>query len=160
MTLEEKLRSVLETYGDGFVQKLRDKLEQIVKPPATGEGARSLRSEVDGSALNITGLAYLSALDTGTSGYKGIPYPRDKEGGIDEWIRRKGIRSTKGYTIKQLSFVIAKAIYDRGTRPTDFLDIVFREDRGRLENMLLDGITEHIDTIITKPFAEQTQRNR
>ena len=156
MTLEEKLKSVLETYGDGFVQKLRDKLEQIVKPPATGDGARSLRSEVDGSALNITGLAYLSALDTGTRGYRNFPSPIN----IERWVRAKGIKSSEGLTIKQLSFAISRGIADRGTRPTDFLDIVFREDRGRLESMLLDGITEHIDTVITKPFAEQTQRNR
>jgi hypothetical protein len=156
MTLEEKLSSVLETYGEGFVKKLKDKLKQIVQPEASGRGANSLISDVEGTSLNIMGFGYLSALDTGTSKYKDFPSPRN----IESWINSKGIKSTNGYSIKKLSFAISRSIYEKGTKPRDFLDIVFREDRVRLENMLLDGITEHIDIVITKPFAEQTKRTQ
>lgn len=152
--LKERLIQVLELYGEGFAQKLKDKLGRIVQPPATGEGARSITSDVEGNALNIRGLAYLSALDTGTRGYRNFPSPLN----LEKWIRAKGITSSEGLTIKQLSFAISRSIKDRGTRPTDFLDIVFREDRGRLEDMLLDEMTEYFDITITKPFAEQTKK--
>ena len=152
--LEERLLRILELYGEGFEQKLKDKLGRIVQPPATGAGAASITSDVEGSALNIRGLAYLSALDTGTRGYRNFPSPIN----LERWIRAKGIRSSEGYSIKQLAFAMSRSIAERGTRPTDFLDITFREDRGRLEEMLLDGITEHLDITITKPFAEQTKK--
>jgi len=154
--LRERLIQILELYGEGFEQKLKDKLTRIVQPPATGDGARSINSDVDGNALNIRGLAYLSALDTGTRGYRNFPSPLN----LERWIRAKGIKSSKGHSIKQLAFAISRSIAQRGTRPTDFLDIVFREDRGRLEEMLLDGITEHLDITISKPFAEQTKRKQ
>ena len=71
--LEQKLSNILNIYGEGFVQKLKDKLQSIIKPPATGAGANSIRHEVKDESLRITGLAYLSALDTGTSRYKNYP---------------------------------------------------------------------------------------
>ena len=151
--LEQKLTNILNTYGEGFVEKLRNKLQSIIKPPATGEGARSLSYEVRDNALRVSGLGYLSALDTGTMRYKNYPSPVN----LEKWILAKGIKSDSGKSTKQLAFAISRSIRDRGTRPTDFLDIVFREDRARLDQMLLDGIEEYIETIVSKPYAEQNK---
>ena len=151
--LEQKLSNVLNIYGEGFVQKLKDKLQSIIKPPATGAGANSIRHEVKDESLRITGLAYLSALDTGTSRYKNYPSPVN----LEKWIMAKGIKFDSGMKPKQLAFAISRSIRDRGTRPTDFLDIVFREDRLRLEQMIFDELEQHIETIVRKPYAEQNK---
>lgn len=149
--LEQKLAKILNTYGVGFVAKLKAKLTQIIRPPATGSGAESLRHEVQGTSLNIIGNHYLSALDSGTSAYTAAPSPRR----IEEWIRAKGITSTNKLTTKQLSFAISKGIEQRGTRPTDFLDIVFMNDRSRLERMINVQVSEYIDMTVTKPYRDQ-----
>jgi hypothetical protein len=151
--LDQKLTNILNTYGDGFIEKLRDKLQSIIKPPATGAGAKSLSYEAKDMALRVSGLSYLSALDTGTRRYTNYPSPVN----LEKWILAKGIKSDSGMSTKKLAFAISRSIRDRGTRPTDFLDIVFREDRARLDQMLLDGIEEYIETIVSKPYAEQNK---
>jgi hypothetical protein len=152
--LAQKLVNILNTYGEGFVGRLKDKLDTIIKPPATGRGAASIDYDIEGTSLNISGLAYLTALDSGSSGYRNFPSPRN----IETWVRAKGITSTEGLTIKQLSFAISRSIADRGTRPTDFIDVVFREDRDRLTELLAEAITETIDITTTKPAQEQAAK--
>lgn len=151
--LDQKLTNILNIYGEGFIEKLRDKLQSIIKPPATGAGAKSLSYEAKDMALRVSGLSYLSALDTGTRRYTDYPSPVN----LEKWILAKGIKSDSGMSTKKLAFAISRSIRDRGTRPTDFLDIVFREDRARLDQMLLDGIEEYIETIVSKPYAEQNK---
>lgn len=151
--LDQKLTNILNIYGEGFIEKLRDKLQSIIKPPATGAGAKSLSYEAKDMALRVSGLSYLSALDTGTRRYTNYPSPVN----LEKWILAKGIKSDSGMSTKKLAFAISRSIRDRGTRPTDFLDIVFREDRARLDQMLLDGIEEYIETIVSKPYAEQNK---
>lgn len=151
--LDQKLTNILNIYGEGFIEKLRDKLQSIIKPPATGAGAKSLSYEAKDMTLRVSGLSYLSALDTGTRRYTNYPSPVN----LEKWILAKGIKSDSGMSTKKLAFAISRSIRDRGTRPTDFLDIVFREDRARLDQMLLDGIEEYIETIVSKPYAEQNK---
>ena len=151
--LDQKLTNILNIYGEGFIEKLRDKLQSIIKPAATGAGAKSLSYEAKDMALRVSGLSYLSALDTGTRRYTNYPSPVN----LEKWILAKGIKSDSGMSTKKLAFAISRSIRDRGTRPTDFLDIVFREDRARLDQMLLDGIEEYIETIVSKPYAEQNK---
>lgn len=151
--LDQKLTNILNIYGEGFIEKLRDKLQSIIKPPATGSGAKSLSYEAKDMTLRVSGLSYLSALDTGTRRYTNYPSPVN----LEKWILAKGIKSDSGMSTKKLAFAISRSIRDRGTRPTDFLDIVFREDRARLDQMLLDGIEEYIETIVSKPYAEQNK---
>lgn len=109
--LIDQVKNIFDNYGKLIVADLKRKLQED-DTNVTGSAVSSLSYLINENGLEIIGNKYISAIDTGTSGYNNPPSPIN----IEKWIRARGITADNPkYKIKDLAFAISRTIYKKGT---------------------------------------------
>jgi hypothetical protein len=163
--LKPRLHKILKMYGAKIVSNLQREL-RINDNIATGKAIESLKSVVfsdvtmgrSNVVLNIVGLNYINALDTGTA-------PASRKGrksrykSIEQWIRAKSnfkLRDRSGRflpkterNIKRAAFSISRSIGQKGIRPYNLLEYAFvPEERKIVADVVVAFIEEELNKII------------
>lgn len=155
------MRSLLELYGETFVNDLVEKMNELGLN-SSGKGAASIRYDAADMSLEISSLKHVSAVDTGlnpedfVSGRK----PSTSKNGLDKWVRRTFKRMVPDLNDKELrriSFAVAKNIKNKGTikrapfnyNGANFVSFVINKQLNALERDISDLVLEDIDKTIT-----------
>lgn len=113
------MKLMLDKLGQEYVDWLKE-LIQIADKVASGKLLKSIDYKLikttEKYVLTITGEDYLKWVDMGRKSNSRMP-PVDK---IIKWAKVKNINS-KGKTIQQLGWAIAKSIQKKGIQPTNIL---------------------------------------
>ncbi len=156
MDIEWKnLRAVLKQYGEVFIENAKERLAQN-----NSNATYTLSDSMKLSSVEITD-DYFSVTIEIEDYWKYVEegrgpgkYPPVEK--IEEWVERKPVQpqSINGDTpsVKQLSFLIARKIAERGTTPNPFFEITKEETWKQMEESIYEAIqediAEHLESII------------
>ena len=161
----ENTQKVLKDFGIAFIERYRNGLNEK-EANATGNLTNSLNYEINVGekriALSIELAEYWRYLEYGSKGektsypeaYYAAHFPPPSE--IEKWIIAKPVipepRKGKLPTTKQLSYMIANSIYNKGVEPR----FIFRdsaEDVWKIfEGELREAISEDVRNDVTEVF--------
>lgn len=165
--LIKQIQNIFSRYGETLVNAYKQKLTAD-GTKATGQAIKSLGFTATANSLNIFGNSYILRIDTGTkpSDYKdktdrGLPSPR----ALEEWIKARGISSSKYKKPKDLAFAISRSIArEKGTilrfrGGTGLLDYVFKQYEKPLTEEMIEVIGEEITIATEKVFNNANNKN-
>jgi hypothetical protein len=165
--LIKQIQNIFNKYGETLVKAYKQKLNDD-GTNVSGQAIRSLGFTVTANSLNIFGNSYILRIDTGTrpSDYKnktdrGLPSPR----ALEEWVKLRGITSSKYKKPKDLAFAISRSIArEKGTilrfrGGTGLLDYVFKQYEKPLTEEMIEVIGEEITIATEKVFNNANNKN-
>ena len=169
MLKHKRVEAHLATFGNNVIAKAKQNLR---KRNASSGLSKSLEYDLKISLrsfeFSISMETYGKFLDKGVSGVKrkhNTPYSYRSKGGkrglkgmpppkaFDKWNIRRGIapRNSKGQfgSRKQTNFLIAKSIFEKGIKPTNFLTKPFEDEFKHLPDQLVEKYALDVEEFLT-----------
>ena len=142
-----QLKKALQTIGKIWRKNARISLRKQDKVN-TGALYNSMSVAVQGASRNIFSRQSESPFKFGSGNG-----PRGLRGAIDKWVAKKGFQFSDKKTgrfmsFKSTAFVVSRAIYNRGLKPTFFISDTLKRLKPKAMQMLSKAMNEDMANVI------------